>query len=522
MISIEASKAIGIFQAATECMRQYQLVSMAIARKDAKEFSRMFRENAELMSKLEDFVITMRERLGQFDLPTKEVEKHYSTKHNFDALSFPNDQEEKKGVKLEDPQDDDDQDDGKDEGLAYNMKGNVLDITQFPVSFLDFVEVKGHSSGCDELSYNPTTDSITSTFSQDQGASKGVLVRKLNENQAKESDRLLTVKEYEPKFAFAPSANSLIFSSRTTVYLVKDKTKIQGILKFNDKLLLSYDLTSQYTREKFVERPFLAGPNFYCKPAVSGGQMELQVSNFDSANKVLVKIPEIKLDSEKVRNEVVTFGIFAHGQSSLVVVLSKTGFLGVKKGEANDSLLRLSLSKDNNVFLDAFYLEPLSAIFVLRKQKGKFFVDRVNIEANDSALKQTAVTISIEAEGLPTDEENKIDVTRVKLGVISITGNKLCIVIIFNEVGSEAGQETAKLPGKLLTGFAEENKSSTLSSPTLVTLVDPNIAYVSEMKLNADKNSLVATICSSGKSSDKSFSSIAVIKPNYAARANND
>lgn len=494
MISIEAKKAISIFDAATECMRHYSKVSMRIAQRDVKKFSMLFRENAELMSRLEDFVETMRGRLNEFNIDHKVDEKLKRTEFDIESLKFPDPSESNLAITLQQPEDDPaDQNDGDDmAAISFARKAdNTIDPWQIPTSNSENIEVKEHVKGGEEMSYNPVTNCVTFTFiDSKKNNARGVKTRNLKDGK---EDTFHIHHDFDPKYAFAPSENARIFSSKSNVYLVKDKTKLADVFKKDAKDSLNWDLTAPFNRlNKFTDRPFVAGPNFYCRPVVSGGNLELQVSNFDSISKTLIKINEISLKDDKDKDALATFGIFAQGEtSSLVVVLSTAGYLVVKKGENNATFLKLSLAKAENTFHDAFYVSSSNAVYVLRQEGNNFFVDKVVI---DEKLTATKISIPVQAEGLPSDAK------RARLGVIPLKEYNLSIFIIFNE------------EGLMFSGVANEQKPEKSEWKEGEHFVDSNDAFVSEMKLSKDGDGLVTSICSRNNQSEQCFSTIAIIR----------
>jgi hypothetical protein len=497
MISIEAKRAIGIFEAATECMKHYMEVSMEIAKRDVKAFSKLFRENAELMSKLEDFVDTMNDRLSQFQIANKVDAKLGRKEMSIEKLNFPTADEERLGVRLEDPQNEEfeDEDNGEAVGIEYyTIDGNEVDNRKFPTSYYENIEIKDHSAGCEEITYNAATDSIINITLQPQKNSRSIKVKNLTD---KTEDEFYMSTDFDPKFAFAPTATSRVFYSKSGAHVVRNTTANKGIFKKGDAAnSQSWDLQGFNRGRSFVDRPFVAGPNFYCRFAVNGGQLELHVSDFATTNKKTIAVPEIKVKDDKDREAISTFSIFSLGkEQSLLVVLSRAGYLVVKRGENNDSLLKIDLKKPDNVFLDAFYSDVTRTIYVLRQENGqKYFIDRVTLEAGEASLTNTAKSITLEVP------EIGAEIRDAKLGVIQQGDNKISIFIIFPAIG------------KLVIGNFAEKKDARASFDNPLDLVNPDHAYVTDIKLNAANDALMVTLCSKNAQADKVFSTIVALK----------
>lgn len=492
MISIEAKRAIGIFEAATECMRHYLEVSLEIAQRDIKAFTKLFKENAELMNRLEDFVDTMKERLNQFQISHRIDEKYGKREIALDKLLFPTEEELKLGARLHEPEDDPDEvNGGQVVCLDYHRVDDEIDPKKFPVSFSEVVEVKEHARGCEEISYNSNTDSVALTFFEQIGNRRGLKLRSL-----KDKTELTTYVDnsFEPRYAFAPTDTTRVFSSKNSALVIRNTEQVNGLFKkgADASNAQSWDIPIFNRAKSFVDRPFLASTNFYCRPSINNGQLELSISDFTTTNALKIAIPEIKAKSENDKDAISTFTIVTQSSGSVVIILSKTGVLVLKKADNSTALAKLELPNKDSDYLDAFYIDLLKKVFVLRRQNQGFFIERVTVSPDYSTLTFDNKTIEVAKDELPQNAK------KAKLGVIAEGQDKLIYFIALPE------------SGLVINGQSIGTAKSTWYSP--FTLVDPSAAYVSEMKLSASLDALATTICSTATTPDKIFSTLVFLR----------
>lgn len=476
-----------IFEAAAQCLRYAAEIYLEEVKDDPISLKQFIIDNVSMFKEVNKFVCTFQEKLDQYSIPNNVNKTLRSSIPQFQHLELPGQTE---GVPTLDipANDENDRDYHSDldgAGLRYNSEA----LHKYPMPYLGSLTTAIHTLGCEEASYNPTTNNVCSTFKDGGSEGKGILIKNLATNTT--VSKIYLSNEFDVKTCVEPCPGSIIFMYKQKVVLIKDTSKVQGLIDQKSlttaNSLLWADVKA-YSKDYFALRPFVSASNFYCRPEVDGNSMCLYVSDFATSDKKKIPIEGIKIASDK--DKLATFTLAYLDKTPLVIVLSKSGVLATKLANKDSPLEKLDLAQTGSVYLDAFLVSPLKTIFVLSAHSNELRIQMVSVSADGKITLKDKKHITVAGDHVHDM------LTDVRFGVVPLDGTAL-EYFIFSTKKGEFIEGCAAAPGQEASSWSRKN------------LVDPNLAKVIEIKPHSQVKALVLTLSSTSK---ESFSTIVKIK----------